>query len=546
MGVETVTEDNHIPLHEVIAQSAPFIQSVDEAVPSVTDGVIEYDQNNTRAGPSNVNGDNDDRVFTDHGSIRTFFITSNLTCITITTSAATGLLTVGLPEITRKLALPENLLLWPVSVYYLASGSCLLVAGAIADLTDSKIVNIIGTFFLGLSILASGWSQNGYWLIGARLAQGLSVAMTMPTSVAIMTAAFPPGRRRNVGFSSLGLAQPLGFSLGLVFGGLIQETVLGWRFGFYLCGAGTVALAASNWFVVPSGMWDTHFSWPHILLSVDWIGVLIASTSLGCLSYSFAVLADSLDAIKEPGNLVVLCVASVLFPAFFLWMHRQEKVGGLALIPNSLWRKLPFLTICVMVLLQWAVIQSMEVYYSLFFQDVQLLSPIQASLRFLPSIIIGVILNISTGLFVQHMQVDYLVTISSVLAAASPLLLALTDPAWPFWYTAFWSILLSPVSVDVIFTIAHLIVVDVFPPKTHALAGAVFNTVAQFGTSLGMAVMATISSAYTKRTAGLTKNSPDALIVGYQAVFWACFVLMCLTCFMAPVGLRRVGRLGSA
>jgi hypothetical protein len=43
---------------------------------------------------------------------QTFFIILNLTCITITSSAATGLLTVGLPEITRKLALPEHLLLW--------------------------------------------------------------------------------------------------------------------------------------------------------------------------------------------------------------------------------------------------------------------------------------------------------------------------------------------------------------------------------------------------------------------------------------------------
>jgi hypothetical protein len=44
--------------------------------------------------------------------MQTFFIILNLTCITITSSAATGLLTVGLPEITRKLALPEHLLLW--------------------------------------------------------------------------------------------------------------------------------------------------------------------------------------------------------------------------------------------------------------------------------------------------------------------------------------------------------------------------------------------------------------------------------------------------
>jgi len=44
--------------------------------------------------------------------VQTFLIILNLTCITITSSAATGLLTVGLPEITRNLALPDHLLLW--------------------------------------------------------------------------------------------------------------------------------------------------------------------------------------------------------------------------------------------------------------------------------------------------------------------------------------------------------------------------------------------------------------------------------------------------
>jgi len=82
------------------------------------------------------------------------------------------------------------------------------------------------------------------------------------------------------------------------------------------------------------------------------------------------------------------------------------------------------------------------------FQDVQLLSPIQTSLRFLPGIIIGVFLNISTGLFIQHMRIDLLLTIVSVFAAVSPLLLAVTDPKWSYWYTGFWSVLLSPVSVD--------------------------------------------------------------------------------------------------
>jgi len=94
------------------------------------------------------------------------------------------------------------------------------------------------------------------------------------------------------------------------------------------------------------------------------------------------------------------------------------------------------------------------------------------------------------------------------------------------------------------FTIAHLIIIDVFPLKTHALAGAIFNTVSQFGSTGGMAVMAVVSSTYSKRRGNVTQSDPDSLLYGYRAVFWSCFVLMCLTCFMAPVGLRTTRKLG--
>lgn len=54
----------------------------------------------------------DDRVDEEIGPYRAFFIIFGLTFITLTSSAATGLLTVGLPEIARKLNLSDGILLW--------------------------------------------------------------------------------------------------------------------------------------------------------------------------------------------------------------------------------------------------------------------------------------------------------------------------------------------------------------------------------------------------------------------------------------------------
>ena len=58
----------------------------------------------------------------------------------------------------------------------------------------------------------------------------------------------PAGKRRNVGFACLRLGQPLGFSIGLVLGGLFQGSSLGWRFGYYLCAGISIVLTVVNFF----------------------------------------------------------------------------------------------------------------------------------------------------------------------------------------------------------------------------------------------------------------------------------------------------------
>jgi hypothetical protein len=81
-------------------------------------------------------------------------------------------------------------------------------------------------------------------------------------------------------------------------------------------------------------------------------------------------------------------------------------------------------------------------------------------------------------------------------------------------------------------------------PTTQALAGAVFNTVAQFGTSIGLTVTSVIAASVTSNSTYAAKQSLKALMHGYQAVFWACFAAMVAACGAGAVGLRKVGKVG--
>ena len=180
--------------------------------------------------------------------------------------------------------------------------------------------------------------------------------------------------------------------------------------------------------------------------------------------------------------------------------------------------------------------------------------------------ILGAILNLVTGLIVDKVPVIYIVLISSALGALAPLLMAITSPSWPYWYSAFPAQVFEPLNPDgessigptpkkhdhsangpfslVIFTVGILLVSEVFPDRTQALAGAVFNTVGQFGQAIGLALIGVVSDSVTQNSIYADKGTPAALLVGYRAGFWTCTGWMVLTCFIGALGLRKSGKVG--
>lgn len=123
-------------------------------------------------------------------------------------------------------------------------------------------------------------------------------------------------------------------------------------------------------------------------------------------------------------------------------------------------------------------------------------------------------------------------------------MMALIQPQWPYWYDAFPAQLLMVLGVDVIFTVGILIVSEVFPNHTQALAGGVFNTIAQFGSALGVVVFGVISSTVTQHSDYENKASAPALLAGFHAGFWVAFGWGIFAICVGAFGLRKVGRVG--
>ena len=180
-----------------------------------------------------------------------------------------------------------------------------------------------------------------------------------------------------------------------------------------------------------------------------------------------------------------------------------------------------------------------------FFQRVQELNAIQTSLRFLPAPISGAVANVVIGMIVHRVPGNWLVVGASLLSAISPLVMTFATPTSSYWSSSFIANLFNPTGADSLFTISNLVITSVFPAKTQALAGGVFNTISQIGKAVGLALVAVIAASITKHSDNTDKSSPEALLKGYKATFWFCFAWIMTTVAISLLGLRRIGKVGA-
>ena len=85
----------------------------------------------------------------------------------------------------------------------------------------------------------------------------------------------------------MGAGQPVGFSIGLVAGGILADGP-GWRVGFYIAAAINTIFLGLALFGLPKAAEPTRRSLSRLRTEIDWPGALILSTALGLLSYVFA------------------------------------------------------------------------------------------------------------------------------------------------------------------------------------------------------------------------------------------------------------------
>ncbi|MBO3084841.1 MFS transporter [Cellulomonas fengjieae] len=138
---------------------------------------------------------------------------------------------IALPAIRADLVLETTELQWILSGYVIAYGGFMILGGRIGDRFGRRRVFLAAlAVFIAFS-MSGGLADEGWMLVVARFATGITAAFMMPAGLAIISTGFAMGAARNRAvliYAGIGAA---GFSLGLIAGGLL--TAIGWRWVFF-------------------------------------------------------------------------------------------------------------------------------------------------------------------------------------------------------------------------------------------------------------------------------------------------------------------------
>ena len=104
-----------------------------------------------------------------------------------------SIVNVALPSIQSSLDFSSPDLQWVVDAYAITFAGFLMLGGRAADHFGQRRMFVVALVLFALASLAGGAAPDQGVLIGARAVQGLAGALMAASSLAIITASFPPG-----------------------------------------------------------------------------------------------------------------------------------------------------------------------------------------------------------------------------------------------------------------------------------------------------------------------------------------------------------------
>lgn len=325
---------------------------------------------------------------------------------------------VALPSIGAELGLGTASLQWLISGYILGYGGLLLLGGRTADLLGRRKVFLIALAVFALASLLGGLVNNGTLLIVTRFIKGLAAAFTAPTGLSIIATNFAEGPARNKALSIYTVFGAGGYSMGLVFGGLL--TNVGWRWTILLPVPVALAALAAAYVLLPKDK-------PADEGGHDLLGAALSTAGMLLLVYTVVSAPEAgWASARTLGSFVGV---AVLLAAFLAWERRVAH----PLVRLGILKTPTLLRACLAIVAMAGSYFSWQFIVTLYLQDAIGWSPLRLALALLP---VGLMVTLS-ALFSDRLVERFgtgkiIATTLTVMAVGYFLFLRLdTSPSYP-------------------------------------------------------------------------------------------------------------------
>lgn len=401
----------------------------------------------------------------------------------------------AIPAIQKELGASLLQMQWVMNAYIIALAVLLIALGRISDHFGRLKMLFIGTLLFGLFSLAAGLSMNPMLLIISRFMQGVASAAVIPTSIALISHAFP-GEQKGYALGIWGGIGGVGMAIGPVLGGILVS-LLSWRWIFFInVPLSIVAIACMFYYVSDSQKGEKT-------LPPDFKGVGLLTIALFSLVFALMHGPDWGWTNYRIYALIILSLAA--FSLFLLSETRSQSPT----IPFVLFTHLGFLRGTLIMIGLVFVFTSDIFLIPLYLINVRGLEAYQAGLMILP--ITGGIAALSpiAGKMMKKWSNDKLILLGATLYIASLLLQMFIGIETSSIWLIFCYLLLG-VGWGFARTPATTMAIAAAPHQFAGTGSGVLWTVQNVFGSLSIAINLTL----------FRTLSTESFMTGYRASLW--------------------------
>jgi EmrB/QacA subfamily drug resistance transporter len=387
----------------------------------------------------------------------------------------TTLLFVAFPDIRATFGdSPASTLSWVLNAYTIAFAALLVPAGKLADRLGHRRAFLVGSTAFTIASMVCGLAPNVQMLIAARVAQGIGSAILVPSSLALVMAAFPRERLPQT-IAIWGAIGASSSAIGPSLGGLIVDS-LGWRWAFFInLPVGIVTVLAGLRFLQESKNPSVRLPSP--------VGVVLIAAAAGALSYG--VVGTSSVGWASTRTTVLLTSGLVLLLLFVAHQHRTDAPTldlELFSLRNFRWGNMAMFSFSLSFV-------AMFFGLILFLVNVWGWSVLKAGFGVAPGAAAAALLSPQFGRLAGRIGQRPLIAVGGLLFAASGLYrLMFLDSDVNYLVDFAVPLALSALAISLVFPQATSVAAQALPGDRIGVGGATTQAIRQFGGSLGVAI----------------------------------------------------------